>query len=335
MVSSTDGSPTSTGWKRRSRAASFSMCLRYSEIVVAPMQRSSPRARAGLSRLAASIAPSAAPAPTRVWSSSMNRMTSPSESTTSLITALSRSSNSPRNLVPAISAPRSRETIAALEDLGHVAGGDPLGEPLGDRGLAHPGLADQHRVVLGPPGEDLHDPPDLLVAADHRVELAGARQLGEVAAVLLERLELVLRVLVGDPVRPAQVLDRAQQGVLGDPEAGEDLRGRVRAMLPGRAAGAPRTRTRPGTAAPACRRLQIRRRSRDGRRLGAARRRRQAVEVGPDLLVHPRQGTPTLASNRAASPSSCSSRARRRWDGSTSGLPRPRPRLRPAAPLRP
>ena len=36
MVSSTLGSPTKTGWKRRSRAASFSMCLRYSSRVVAP-----------------------------------------------------------------------------------------------------------------------------------------------------------------------------------------------------------------------------------------------------------------------------------------------------------
>ena len=36
--------------------------------------------------------------------------------------------------------------------------------------------------------EDLDDPPDLLVAADDRVELAGPRLGGEVAAVLLERL---------------------------------------------------------------------------------------------------------------------------------------------------
>ena len=66
MVSSTVGSGTCTGWKRRSRAASFSMCLRYSSSVVAPMHLSSPRARAGLSMFAASIAPSAAPAPTSV-----------------------------------------------------------------------------------------------------------------------------------------------------------------------------------------------------------------------------------------------------------------------------
>ena len=37
MVSSTVGSSTNTGWKRRSSAASFSMCLRYSSSVVAPM----------------------------------------------------------------------------------------------------------------------------------------------------------------------------------------------------------------------------------------------------------------------------------------------------------
>ena len=59
MVSSTVGSPMNTGWKRRSSAASFSTYLRYSSSVVAPMQCSSPRASAGLSRLPASIAPSA------------------------------------------------------------------------------------------------------------------------------------------------------------------------------------------------------------------------------------------------------------------------------------
>ena len=37
IVSSTVGSPIMTGWKRRSSAASFSMCLRYSSSVVAPI----------------------------------------------------------------------------------------------------------------------------------------------------------------------------------------------------------------------------------------------------------------------------------------------------------
>src|SRR3954447_27022950 len=51
-------------WKRRSSAPSFSMYLRYSSSVVAPMHWISPRARAGLSTLLASMAPSAPPAPT-------------------------------------------------------------------------------------------------------------------------------------------------------------------------------------------------------------------------------------------------------------------------------
>ena len=54
-MSSTLGSPTKTGWKRRSSAASFSMCLRYSSSVVAPMVCSSPRASIGLSMFEASI----------------------------------------------------------------------------------------------------------------------------------------------------------------------------------------------------------------------------------------------------------------------------------------
>ena len=109
MVSSTDGSSTSTGWNLRSSAASFSIYLRYSLSVVAPMVRSSPRASCGLSKLEASTAPSAAPAPTMVWSSSINKMIAPCEEVTSFRNALSRSSNSPRYLAPAIMLPRSIE----------------------------------------------------------------------------------------------------------------------------------------------------------------------------------------------------------------------------------
>ncbi len=109
MVSSTDGSPTNTGWKRRASAASFSMCLRYSSSVVAPMQCSVPRASSGLIRFAASIEPSARPAPIRLCSSSMNRMTWPSADSISFSTAFRRSSNSPRYFDPATSAPRSSD----------------------------------------------------------------------------------------------------------------------------------------------------------------------------------------------------------------------------------
>ena len=107
MVASTLGSPTRIFWKRRSSAASFSMYLRYSSSVVAPMQCSSPRASAGLSMLPASIAPSALPAPTMVCSSSMKTMVWPSSCASSFSTVFRRSSNSPRYLAPASSSAMS------------------------------------------------------------------------------------------------------------------------------------------------------------------------------------------------------------------------------------
>ena len=113
MVSSTVGSVTNTGWKRRSSAASFSMYLRYSSSVVAPMACSSPRASAGLSMLPASMELSPVePAPTMVCSSSMNRMICPSLCFTSRSTAFRRSSNSPRYLAPASIAGRSRAMMS-------------------------------------------------------------------------------------------------------------------------------------------------------------------------------------------------------------------------------
>ena len=66
MASSTEGASTLTAWNRRSSAASFSMYLRYSFKVVAPMHWSSPRLKAGLMMFEASIVPSAEPAPTIV-----------------------------------------------------------------------------------------------------------------------------------------------------------------------------------------------------------------------------------------------------------------------------
>ncbi len=70
-----------------------------------------------------------------------------------------------------------------------------MGQALGDGGLADAGLADEHRVVLGAPRQHLDDAPDLVVAADDRIELALAGEVHEVAAVLLERSEGVLGVL--------------------------------------------------------------------------------------------------------------------------------------------
>src|SRR6185436_1371041 len=127
MVSSTDGWSTVTGWKRRSRAASFSICLRYSSRVVAPMQCSSPRASIGLSRLPASMAPSALPAPTTVCNSSMKRMTRP-------FAPVLRAGDQGTHV--------HRNDSLVLQTFGHVAADDSQCQTFDDGGLADARFAD-------------------------------------------------------------------------------------------------------------------------------------------------------------------------------------------------
>ena len=199
MVSSTVGWSTSTGWKRRSSAASFSMCLRYSSSVVAPMVCSSPRASIGLSMFEASSEPSAAPAPTTVCSSSMNRTTLPSASVTSFSTALRRSSNSPRYLAPATSAPMSRPMMRLSLR--------PSGTSPRTMRCARPSTT----AVLPTPGSPMstglflvrRDSTWMTRRISSSRPITGSRrccagELGEVAAVALERLVLALGALIGD-----------------------------------------------------------------------------------------------------------------------------------------
>ena len=143
-----------------------------------------------------------------------------------------------------------RDDLLVLEGLGHVAADDALGQALDDGRLAHARLADQHRVVLGPAAEDLDDAADLLVAADHRVQLARAGLVGQVAAVLLQGLVGGLRVLA----RHALAAAHAGQGAAGSPpcrpRCGPAAAGPRRRLRPRRAAGARWRRIRRAGAAP-------------------------------------------------------------------------------------
>ena len=91
-----------------------------------------------------------------------------------------------------------RHQPAMLEAVGHIAIGDPQRQPLGNRRLADARLTDQRRVVLGAPRQNLDGPADFLVTANHRVQLAIARRLRQIAGVFLHRLILVFsRGIVG------------------------------------------------------------------------------------------------------------------------------------------
>src|SRR5450631_2198612 len=101
-----------------------------------------------------------------------------------------------------------REDALVLQPVGHFAVDDALRESLDDGGLADAGLADQHRIVLGAPRQHLDRAPDLLVAADDRIELAGGGARREIDGVFLERAALLLGIGVGDLLAAAHFVDR-------------------------------------------------------------------------------------------------------------------------------
>ena len=104
----------------------------------------------------------------------------------------------------------------ALQGLRHLLVDDALRQPLDDGGLAHARLADQHRIVLGAPLQHLDGAANLVVAADHRIELAGPRPLGQIQGVFGKRLALRLGLLRLHRVGAAHRVDgRRQTGWAG------------------------------------------------------------------------------------------------------------------------
>ena len=102
-----------------------------------------------------------------------------------------------------------RVDLLGLEQLGHLVAGDALGEAFDHGRLADARLADEHRVVLGAPREDLHDALDLGGAPDAGVELAFFGELGEVATELVEHLGVLLAFGTAGLAAPGRTRQRA------------------------------------------------------------------------------------------------------------------------------
>ena len=147
---------------------------------------------------------------------------------TSFSTALSRSSNSPRYLAPAMSAPMSRATIfLSLSPSGTSPRTMRWARPSTMAVLPTPGSPISTGLFLVRRRQHLDDAADLLVAADDRVELAARGELRQVAAVLFQRLVGLFRVLRRDALAAADLLERREQPVAGDAELLERLAGRA------------------------------------------------------------------------------------------------------------
>ena len=95
------------------------------------------------------------------------------------------------------------DELLVLEAFGHVALHDTVSKAFHDGGLADAGLTDEHGVVLRAAGQDAYGAAYLLISSDDGIELALARSLHEVAAVLGERLIGVLRACGGHALAAA------------------------------------------------------------------------------------------------------------------------------------
>ena len=103
-----------------------------------------------------------------------------------------------------------RQQLLVLQALRHVAVENSQRQTLDDGGLADAGFADQHRIVLGAPGQHLDGAADFLVAPDHRIELAVACGLGQVAGIFLQ---CVIGVLGGGGIRGAALAQGLDRGI--------------------------------------------------------------------------------------------------------------------------
>ena len=108
------------------------------------------------------------------------------------------------------------DEVAVTQGARHVAGHDTLSDALDDGRLADARLADEHGVVLGAAGQDLDGTADLVGTADDRIELAGASEVADVAAVLLQRLKLGLVLGRRHAVIAAQFLVDLLDALLGN-----------------------------------------------------------------------------------------------------------------------
>ena len=138
------------GWNRRSSAPSFSMYLRYSSSVVAPMHWSSPRAERRLQHVGGvDRAFGAAGADDRV------QLVDEDDRVLRLADLVHDRLEPLLELAAVLGAGDHRGQIEGddplvLERLGNLVLDDALRQALGDRGLADARLADQDRVVLLP-----------------------------------------------------------------------------------------------------------------------------------------------------------------------------------------
>ena len=110
-----------------------------------------------------------------------------------------------------------REQALVFQAFRDVAIDDAQGQAFGNRCLADARFANQDRIILGPAGQDLDGAANFLIAANHWIQFAGARILGQVARIFLQGLIAFFGIgTIGGPAL-AKLGHGRLQLVAGDP----------------------------------------------------------------------------------------------------------------------
>ena len=120
---------------------------------------------------------------------------------------------------------------AVLETFGNVSPDHSESQSLHDGCLAHTGIPNEDRIVLGPSREDLDEPPNLVVPADDGVELALGGHLCKVTAVAFQGLIGPFRRLTRHPLMATNGFKDLHQIFPSGPGTGKDLAGGARTPL--------------------------------------------------------------------------------------------------------
>ena len=83
-----------------------------------------------------------------------------------------------------------RDHAFVAQQFGHVATCNLLRQSLGNGRFANACFTDQDRIVFRPSAKHLNDALDFIAPANHRIEFAFSRQLGQVAAKCTQRRRL-------------------------------------------------------------------------------------------------------------------------------------------------
>ena len=107
-----------------------------------------------------------------------------------------------------------REQLFVLQVFGHVAPHNALGQSLHDGRLSCSRLTYQDRIVFRTAAQYLQQPPNLIVAADDRIEFSGTCLGHQILSILVECLIILVATLRTHVLSLAQLTDSSQHVLL-------------------------------------------------------------------------------------------------------------------------